>query len=164
MTLQLWRQHIPWELLISLRNAVKSRTKFQQFFLMQKTVYDFVIFHHQSLDPFLHCQLFVCTQPHRAACSAGCFSAQCHAQGAAWVHDSPGQPGGTLYQNEHVSIQVKSFTNTAWHQISNRNLYLCLSCPRRSSGRIYLSLCDPLFPRDNIQEKTPLSPFIILWS
>lgn len=84
------------------------------------------------------------------------------------VHNSPGKTRECpvacraprfLDKTTMFVYRLKSFTNTVWHQISNFNLYLCLSCPRRISGRIHLNLHDLLFPRDNIWKENSSSSF-----
>jgi len=90
---------------------------FSNFFKMQETLNDFIVFLHQSLDPFLCFQLFVSIQPSRTLCLGGVLSVprDCP-QPAACAHDSPGKPREcsaacraprSLDHTWHVSIQAK---------------------------------------------------------
>lgn len=77
--------------------------------------------------------------------------AQGSLKSAVW----PAELSGPSIKTRVLVPMRKGFTNAMQHQISNCNLYLCLSC----SGRIYLNLRHLLFPRDNIWKENTSSSF-----
>lgn len=94
---------------------------------MRQTLYDFIIFLHQALDPFLHCQLFNTTRQNAAFGGVFLMPQYC-SQRTACVRGSPGKPRecpvacrAPRTKTCMLVSTLKSFTNTVWHQIHKHN-------------------------------------------